>query len=220
MNRFVADELYLTLHDTGGGKPLAPDGKLGTCLAAALLCDLMLAGALTADQGRLVPTGRPVPADRLCAALMDRLTDPNTEIEPTIAAWLPAPWGGWAQTLRGQALALVAERVVGTGLAVQVPRRRLGRSSTVVVPTDPAGLEHRNERLGAYLRNAVRPGLDQAVMAALNLVAGPKPDTLTGTEPARQFLYTLVPDFPADIRQVVDRADELLDRPLSRAMQR
>jgi hypothetical protein len=218
MNRFVADELYLILHDTENGKPLAPEGKVGTCLAAALLCDLILFGALTVEQGRLRPTGRAVPPDRLCAALMERITDPNAEVEPTVAAWLPAPWGGWAKTLRGQSLALVAERVVGTGLAVQVPRRRLGRSSTVVVPTDPPALEHRNERLAAYLRNAVRPGLDQAVMAALNLVAGPRPDPLTGTAQARQFLFTLVPDFPADIRHVVDRADELLDRPLSRGM--
>lgn len=220
MNRFVADELYLTLHDADSGKPLAPEGKVGTCLAAGLLCDLMLSGALTVQEGRLVPTGRPGPSDRLYSALMERIADPNAEVEPTVEAWLPAPWGGWARTLRGQALALVAERVVTTGLAIPVPRRRLGRTSTVILPADPTGLLNRNERLGAYLRNAVRPGLDQAVMAALHLVAGPKPDPLTGTPQARQFLFTLLPDFPTDIRVVVDRADELLDTPLAREMRK
>lgn len=220
MKRLVADELYLALHDVETGKPLTPEGRLTTCLAAGLLCDLMLAGALTLDQGRLTATGRPAPTDRLYATLMERVTDPGPGAEPTLVAWLPASRTGAAQTLRGQALALVAERVVRTGLAVAVPRRRLGRTTTVVAPTDPTGLERRTDRLGAFLRNSVRPGLDQTVMAALHLIAGRRPDRLTGAARARQFLFTLVPDFPPDIRQVVDRADDLLDRPLRRGQQR
>jgi hypothetical protein len=99
-----------------------------------------------------------------------------------------------------------------------VPRRRLGRTGTMVLPIDPEGDERRTERLAAYLRNGIRPELDEAVLAALNLISGPKPDVLTGTAQAREYLFTLVGDFPDDVRQVVERADELLDRPLARGM--
>ncbi|WFE23037.1 GPP34 family phosphoprotein [Solwaraspora sp. WMMD937] len=61
----LADEFFLLAQDAVTGRPRLPDRAVGFGLAAALLVDLVDAGALRVRDGRLWPVARHVPVDAL-----------------------------------------------------------------------------------------------------------------------------------------------------------
>jgi hypothetical protein len=194
----LADDLYLTLHDPYTGRSRLPEGQLSTCLAAGLLCELMLDGRVYLAGGVLAPTEGAAPQDQLARDLVHRLS-PRQPL--SVADWLPA--------LRPTAVELVAGRLLRSGLVVVASRRRLGRGS-VLVAVDPGRHQGNTDRLAAYLRNGITPNMSDTVLAALVMIGGAKPDPVAPSGPARALLAGLVPSLPADLQQVLVRAERVL----------
>lgn len=202
MTGFLADDLYFTMNDPYTGKARMPAGQLGTCLAAALLCELMLDDQVRLVDGALALVERPPPDDELGRVLLERLQNLVYSKPQSIADWL--------RLIRPTAVDLVVERLVRTGAATQAQRRRLGRGSSVVVSTDPAGCEVRADRLAAYLRNQITPSLPETVIAALVILGGPKPDPLAISATSRALVAGLTPQLPADLQQVLIHGERVL----------
>jgi hypothetical protein len=86
----------------------------------------------------------------------------------------------------------------------------LSLSAHLVAAAEPTADELGVDRLAAYLRNALAPDLGEATLAALVLVAAPRPDRLTGTPAAQDFVVGLMPSLPEAVRAVLARAERVL----------
>lgn len=71
----VADDLYLLAHHERTGRPHLQPRAVGLGLAAALLAELVLPGAVRIWRGLVIPGGGPPPSDALAHAVLSAVTD-------------------------------------------------------------------------------------------------------------------------------------------------
>lgn len=188
----LADELFLMSHDLQTGKALAGEPALGTGLAAGLLAELIVGGALSVHEGLvgLGPYGPP--ADQLSQLLWE-------ETRGRVSAGLTV--SDWLANRIGDAHDLVAERLVRAGDLRRETVRRLGRTSVRLLPLRPADAFIRSQRVPSYLRNRVEVTEADVVVARLaQLVA---PHGLELDDVGRDYLQQLLPALQGPLREVL-----------------
>ena len=200
----LADDLFFAVHDPFSGRPRASEGRADACLAAALICELLLDDHVrVAEDGGLLPVARSLPEEPLARAVLARL-------ERQLAA---GPWSvaDWTADTTPTAEAMVGERLTRSGRGVSVRRRRFGLAGgSTVAATEASVHELAMDRLAAYLRNGVTPQPPDVVLSVLVMLAQPRPDPLTGTPAAREFVLQLVPRLPDGVRAVLARTERVL----------
>lgn len=199
----LADDLYFAVHDPFSGRPRASEGRADACLAAALICELLLEDHVRVVDGTLLLVSRPMPAEPLAQVVLTRLERQLAEGPRSVA--------DWTADVTPSAAALVQQRLVRSGRGVEVRRRRFGLvGGTAVAATEATVHELALDRLAAYLRNGITPDQPDVVLAVLVLLAGPRPDPLTGTPAARELVLSLLPRLPEGVRTVLARTERVL----------
>jgi hypothetical protein len=145
----LADDLYLLAHHERTGRPLLSLRAAGLGLAAALLGELILAGAIGIAYGEVI-TGADQPDDALTTHVLDQVTSEATA----------RPVGDWLAFLSRTAPDAVAGRLEHAGYLIAVPASpwRPGRW----VPVSPDCAFAPVTRVKAAL-DAARPADAQAV---------------------------------------------------------
>lgn len=109
----LADALLLTAHDSATGRPRVASRVLGRGLAAALLCELVLAGQVTLDSTSTIVVDDPrPPADLQLHTVLNHLVTASTG----------APARQWITELGRDSTTLVVRRLHDAG---QVERDRV-----------------------------------------------------------------------------------------------
>ncbi|WBB96618.1 GPP34 family phosphoprotein [Solwaraspora sp. WMMA2059] len=176
----LADEFFLLAQDAVTGRLRLPDRAVGFGLAAALLVDLVDAGALRVRDGRLWLAARHVPVDALGGWIL---------------RWMAAEpgyrrVGTWLALLAPGAHQQVARRLVAAGVVRRRTVRRLLATAVRHVPVDPNRAGWAWARLTVRLqRGEPLPDLE-ARLAGLCLVTGLDDALLTGLPAAaRRHLH-------------------------------
>jgi hypothetical protein len=102
----VADDLWLLAHDDVSGRPFVQPRALGLGLAGGLLCELVLAGAVSVYQEDIavLRVRRPLPGELLVRVLRQMAGEPHAR-----------PVAEWLAYLALTAPAEVAERLAASG---------------------------------------------------------------------------------------------------------
>ncbi|MDG4774379.1 GPP34 family phosphoprotein [Solwaraspora sp. WMMD792] len=199
----LADEFFLLARDAVTGRPRLPDRAVGFGLAAALLVDLVDAGALRVRDGRLWLVARHVPVDALGGWVL---------------RWMAAEpgyrrVGTWLALLAPGAHQQVARRLVAAGVVRPRTVRRLLTTAVRQVPTDA------NRAAWAWARLTVRlqrgeplPDLE-ARLAGLCLVTGLDDLLLTGlpTAARRHLHRETAVRLPTEVGELLTIARNRLD---------
>lgn len=139
----LADELFLIGHDGYSGKARIHTNMFSCGLAAAALGELLLAGDLGIEEGRITgwrprPTGGDVVVDQVLAELQ------------RIGAGHPVH--GWIEHLRNEIKEVIAYRLVGRGVVRrEVSRSLTGRTSVRYPAVDATEVTRPIVRLGFLL---------------------------------------------------------------------
>jgi hypothetical protein len=184
----VADDLWLTAHDTTNFRPRLAEQNLGLVLAAGLLAELHQAGTLRLDDNNnrlhrvfTNPRGRPLPASLEDPALDWVLwaldTMEKTRLQQPIESRLPA--GHDARTLLAylavdhRAEDLVTDRMMRRGLLkIQVRKGLFGGETERRVPRDTVAAATPANRIVVAL-NREEPLAEEAlIVAALYSASG------------------------------------------------
>ncbi|WP_326549445.1 GPP34 family phosphoprotein [Micromonospora sp. NBC_01813] len=200
----LADEFFLLAHDDVTGRPRLPAGPLGYGLAAALLADLVDAGALRVHDGRLWLAARHVPVDALGGWTL---------------RWLGAEpahrrVGTWLALLAPRAHGQVARRLTAAGVVrPRTVRRRLLATAVVHVPTDTNRAAWAWARLSVRLQRREPLPTFEARLGGLCLVTGLDDFVLAGLPAAaRRHLHReTAARLPAEISELFTIARHRLD---------
>lgn len=122
----LADDLYLVAHHEITGKPHLQPRALGLGVAAGLLGELMLPGAIYLTRGLVMIGDGPRPADELTGRILNLIGSEREELGPR----------DWLLFLSRTATAEAARRLEAAGYVARVRGRRLSRSPRRV-PADP-----------------------------------------------------------------------------------
>jgi hypothetical protein len=196
---FLADDLFLTLLDSGSGKLSLGEVQHGVMLASALLGEPLLAGNLTLTNGAIRVGGHPAPPDELAQALLA-----HTE-KQLFTHRLSAV--DWIAQYRLSAVDMVAGRLTRTGVVQPQQQRRLGRVSVRYVATDPGAVFLRSERIWAYLRHQAELGIHECVLAALITQAPGSGDRWDVDRVARAHLQAMIAELPLPLRELLAAAE-------------
>ena len=215
----LADDLWLTAHDSTGFKVRLPGRTLGIALAAGLLAELLLAGRVFLDAGgrlrlqRREPFGDPV-LDRIVQEMSVEAY--RRARRPLQEQGLPGQdLGEWITFLAVDDLAygLVAGRLATAGAVVGEGRRTLlGRQVRRWVPVDSTVSGRPANRVAVSLDRRQNLDPSDLIIAALYLVTGLDGhafaivDQYGRAELARQIGACL----PAMVREVLRTADVLI----------
>ncbi len=199
MAPFLADDIFLTLLDTGTGKLSLGETVQGVVLAAALLGEPLLAGNLTLSNGAIGVGGNPAPPDELAQALLAHTEKHLFTHRLSVVDWIA--------TYRLSAVDMVAGRLTRTGVVQLQQQRRLGRTSIRFAPTDPGSTFLRSERVWAYLRHGAELSAHDCVVAALITQAPGSTDRWDLDRGPRAFLQSLIAELPLPLRELIAAAD-------------
>lgn len=122
----LADDLYLVAHHEITGKPHLQPRALGLGVAAGLLGELTLPGAIYLTRGLVMIGDGPRPADELTGRILNLIGSEREELGPR----------DWLLFLSRTATADAARRLEAAGYVARVRGRRLSRSPRWV-PADP-----------------------------------------------------------------------------------
>jgi hypothetical protein len=157
----LADELWLIAHDDASGKPRWHPVVAGLGLSAALLGELVLAGALRARAGEL-----DVADDSVRGPLADRVLG-QMAVTPQHRATRT-----WLQWLAEDAPETVVGRLEQAGRVRRETRRRLGRTVEHVIPVDLNDSGWAAARLSVALARQQPMPDDQVMVAGLVTATG------------------------------------------------
>jgi Golgi phosphoprotein 3 (GPP34) len=131
----VADDLFLIAHDERSGRLLLAPRQLGTGLAAALLAEVMLAGGIIVDNGRV--GGVTVNSGLVVACRADIADELAAHVHRAVAAEPQLhPVQVWLEFLARDAARNVAFRLERAGYLEPAPRRRPWGAARLV-PVNP-----------------------------------------------------------------------------------
>jgi hypothetical protein len=191
----LADELFLITHDLQTGKGKLGEPALGLGLAAALLGELVFAGCVAIDGGRLLLGEYAPPAERLSEVLFTHTREQILGSGTTVRDWLAEH--------RKLVVDLVADRLVRSGEMRREQHRRLGRTIVRFYPVRPGDAFIQAQRLPSYLRNRVEITMADVVIATLAIVIAPSGGLLELDPVGRDHLDQLVPLLPLPLRELL-----------------
>ncbi|MDG4829996.1 GPP34 family phosphoprotein [Solwaraspora sp. WMMD1047] len=179
----LADQFYLIGHHETTGRGRLATRCLGLGLASALLGELLYAGNVWLQDGKLRLVGRTVPQDALAHAVFDQLAaQPGHSDVRT-----------WVQFFSGSASGLVAERLWRAGyLRPESSRRFFGGKSVVYVPADSNRAAVPSALLSMKLRRRHPLYPDESFLVGLCMATGLDRILLDGV--------------PAEVRRYADEA--------------
>jgi hypothetical protein len=159
----LADDLFLTAHDTVKGKSLLTPATLGLGLAAALIGELVFWRRLDVVDGKLAmiddrPTGDPA-----TTAVLDQLLREGHH--RAVRDWI-------AFLATGIATELVERRLSRAGLVQRQERRGLLGSKVAFVPTDSMVAGWPATRIRTYITRDELLDINDLVLAGLILATG------------------------------------------------
>ncbi|MFV2095079.1 GPP34 family phosphoprotein [Micromonospora sp. LOL_014] len=192
----LADELFLIAHDDVTGKPRVPTRVVGRGLAAAMLADLALVGAVTVAATGSVVTGTAAPG----------AVDPWGR---TVLRWIdtdaPHPPATWIDRLAGHAYRTVADRLTVAGLVrPRTVRRWWWRRDPVYPAVDTNVAAWPWARLSMRVRRRTRLNTHDSTLARLCVATGLDGHVLgTDTLTARRQLRQLLTPVPPGVDQLV-----------------
>ncbi|GAA3393328.1 hypothetical protein GCM10020369_58450 [Cryptosporangium minutisporangium] len=127
---YLADDFWLLAHDRPDGSSWLSSRTLNSGLAGALLAELVLAGLLDVQAGRLKLVSEEAPPDSLMhEVLADLRANPA---ERDVRTWLDY----LAEQESGDASLRVAERLIRAGIVERRERRSLLRRAVRYAPLD------------------------------------------------------------------------------------
>ncbi len=158
----IADDFYLMALDERSGRPRLHNRAMGLGLAAALLCELVMAEHLTVKSDRLIALVNPVHvADPIHARMLDHV---NAEPDHEVPVWLSF----FAQS----APDAVAERLVARGMLTVEMARGLIRSKPVYVPVDMVQVSWRGLRIEQVIARGDAPEPSERALVGLACATG------------------------------------------------
>lgn len=200
----LADDLYLIAHDDRSGRPYLQPRAAGLGLSAALLAELMLAGAVTVTADGLVRTGGPAPADELSRFILGLLAAEHDSHQ----------LAGWLAFLAADSAAGVAARLAGSGYLVRTAARWPWRGERWA-PADSDCAFAPMGRVKAAL-DSPRPGSAQGVVLAGLAAACGLRSRLALYLPPRSYrrLGPAVSNLDPELRDLVAQAQAAVDSAL------
>jgi hypothetical protein len=158
----LADDLYLVAHHEITGKPHLQPRALGLGLAAGLLGELLLAGAIDLNGGMVMIGDGIPPGEELTRAVLGQIAGQREDL----------PARDWLLFLARTATGDIARRLGQAGYLTRTTRRRFNRSPRWV-PADPdsafAPLVRVKAALGARGPATAQPVLLGGLAAACGL---------------------------------------------------
>jgi Golgi phosphoprotein 3 (GPP34) len=197
----IADDLYLLAHDDSTGRPFLQSRALGVGLAAGLLAELAIAGAISvrADRvlpGALTPRTRGLAGYVLGVMLSERETHSARD---------------WLVFLAATAEQDVARRLEGSGYLVQVPSRRPWRPAHWV-PLDADCAFAPVIRVRAVLEASAKSTAADVLLTGLAAACGLGPRLLPyGPPDGRQRLDAAIRLLHPDLRELIGQAQAAVD---------
>jgi hypothetical protein len=159
----LADDLFLTAHDTVRGRSLLSPATLGLGIAAALLGELILWRLLDLDDGVVTVLDDRPPGDPAVSAVLEQmLREPQHR---RIREWL-------AFLAAGAAADLVARRLSRAGLVHRQERRGLRGVRVHFVPADSMTAGWPGSRIRTAVGRGELLGVPDLVLAGLILATG------------------------------------------------
>jgi hypothetical protein len=186
---WLADELWLVTHDDDSGSPRLHSAGLGMGLAGGLLAELVLAGHLDVEDGRVYLVDQR-PADNAL----------GFEVLEQIRAEPQHPAPTWLAFLARTAEDRVAQRMVRNGFLRQ-PDRRGWRGSAGYRPADVHTAAWPAARLHAALSRRQRLGLSDGTLAGLITAVGMSGQILWHAN--HEYLRHLLSRLPAGLRELL-----------------
>ncbi|MDG4769856.1 GPP34 family phosphoprotein [Solwaraspora sp. WMMD792] len=196
---WLADELFLIAHDDVTGALRVPARTIRRGLAAAMLADLALVGAVTVAATGMVVTGTAAPG----------AVDPWGR---TVLRWIdtdpPHPPAAWIDRLAGHAYRTVADRLTIAGVVrPRTVRRWWWRRDTAYPPVDTNAAAWPWARLTMRVRRRTRLSAHDSTLTRLCLATGLDGhilgvDTLTARRQLRQLLTPVPPGIDELVRHL------------------
>jgi hypothetical protein len=199
MAPLLADDAFLTLLETATGKLALGESVHGVVLAAALLGEPLLAGNLTLSNAVIGLGGHPAPTDELAQALLARTEKHLFTHQLTVVDWIAG--------YRHSAVDMVSGRLGREGVVRPEQHRRLGRSSTRFLPTDPTAAFLRSQRVWSFLRNGAQLSLQDCVVAGLVAQAPGAEAEFELDAFAHAHLRSLISQLPMPLRELITAAE-------------
>lgn len=194
----LADDLYLIAHHDVTGKPFVQPRALGIGLAAGLLAELVLAGAIRVTAGQVAPTGHGSPADGLGQHVLTLLDGSR-------------PLGDWLAFLSITSAPAVARRLERAGYLTPVGSRLPWRGARwMPVSSDCAFAPLIQVRVA--LDPARNPATSEVVLSGLAAATGLGPRILQfGPPGARGRLDEAIRRLHPDFRELIAQTQAAVD---------
>jgi hypothetical protein len=196
----LADDLFLTAHDSVRNRSLLSPTTLGIGLGTALIAELFFWGNVELQNGILSIVDRRPPNNAAAAAVFDQmLRDPD---HPKARDWI-------AFLARGVAADLVERRLSRAGLVERQERRGLLGKRVTFVPRDSTTAGWPGARIVAAAQRGELLDVADLILAGLILATGLDQHVLATLEPRhRENLFEqLRRRLPAMGRELVGHAE-------------
>jgi len=113
----------------------------------------------------------------------------------------------WIASHRRLVLDLIADRMVRAGELRREQHKRLGRSTTRLLPVKPSEAFIRVQRLASYLRTRSEINAGDALLAAVTCILAPGNALLDIDGQDREYLDQVVPLLPLPLREVLSATE-------------
>lgn len=177
----LADDLFLTAHDTVDNRSLLSPTTLGIGLATALIGELFFWGNLELKDGILTIVDDRPPDNAAAAAVFDQIA--NDPDHPRVRDWI-------AFLARGVAAGLVERRLSRAGLVERHERRGLLGKRVSFVPRDSTLAGWPGIRVAGAAQRGELLDVADLILAGLILATGLDQHVLSTLEPRhREHLF-------------------------------
>ncbi|MGA6162256.1 GOLPH3/VPS74 family protein [Amycolatopsis magusensis] len=189
----LADDLFFLAHDDRTGKRRLNERDAGFGLAGAVLAELLLAGRVTVEHGRVRVLDPRLPrCEVLGPALKDMVAEPESRVVRD-----------WLRYLGRTAYESVARRLLGSG-QLRVVKSRLPWRPDTYEPVDINAAAWPAARLSGPIARLDPVDTLDVVLAGLVIATGlDRYVFYTASPDARQYLERLVIELPAPLRVLV-----------------
>lgn len=200
----IADDLYLLAHDDVSGKPFLQPRALGVGLAAGLLAELTMQGAIRVKGDQIVLVALARHADALARSVLDILVSERDW--HTVRDWLM-----FLAATAGQA---VAQRLERAGYLTRVASRRPWRDQNWV-PVNSDSASAPLIRVRAVLEPGRTPAVSDVLLTGLAAACGLGPRILPyGPPDARNRLDVAVRQLHPQLRELIAQTQAAVDSAL------
>lgn len=200
----IADDLYLLAHDDVSGRPSLQPRALGLGLAAGLLAELALEGAIRFQGDQIVLLALAPRADELARSVLDVLASERDRLTAR----------DWLMFLASTAANAVPQRLERAGYLMRVASRRPWRRHRWI-PVDSDRAFARLVRVRAVIEPGRTATASDVVLTGLAAACGLGPRILQyGPPNARHRLEAAVRRLHPDLRELIAQTQAAVDSAL------